>query len=563
MRTTPRRRARLELALLLSLVAVALGSALPASGAAPEKGYAVATESPGATREAARVLDAGGNAFDAIVCAALVSGFTNPASSGLGGGGFAMVYSAREQRPLVFDFREVAPAGLDEALLADRPVPADKRGHTVGVPGEVSGLFELHQRYGKLRWKDVVGRAARLAAQGFVLEPFTSQQVAEQQTSPIARSASFRGAYLPQGTPAPAGTKLRATKLAATLRHLADQGKRGFYEGRVARDMVDAVAAAGGALALTDLAEYRTVQREPLRVSWEGKEIATMPAPSAGGLLLAQTLALFSKAELTELAATPGKRLHLLAEAMRGAFADRIRHLGDPAFTPVDMSKLLSAPRLQRRKAGLSAERTHTQPRYGLEEQGTHQLVAADAEGNWVALTTTVNAPFGAKIVAEQSGIILNNELEDFTPAKSAAVFGMTDNPNRPRKGARPVSSMAPTLVLEDGVPTLALGGSGGLTIGPNVTQVALRILAEGASVEAAVAAPRFSIPPPQSGYTLSLEKALGERHEADLQGRGELVSTRDWKNAVQAVTRQAGTFAAAADPRKHGSALVRNSAAQ
>jgi gamma-glutamyltranspeptidase / glutathione hydrolase len=563
MRTTPRPRARLELALLLSLVAVALGSALPASGAAPEKGYAIATESPGATREAARVLDAGGNAFDAIVCAALVSGFTNPASSGLGGGGFAMVYSAREQRPIVLDFREVAPAGLDEAALAERPVPADQRGHTVGVPGEVSGLFELHQRYGKLRWKDVVGRAARLAAQGFVLEPFTSQQVAEQQNGPIARSASFRGAYLPQGAPAPAGTKLRATKLAATLRHLADQGKRGFYEGRVARDMVDAVAAAGGALALTDLAAYRTVQREPLRVSWEGKELATMPAPSAGGLLLAQTLALFSKAELAELAATPGKRLHLLAEAMRGAFADRIRHLGDPAFTPVDMGKLLSAPRLQRRKAGLSAERTHTQPRYGLEEQGTHQLVAADAEGNWVALTTTVNAPFGAKIVAEQSGIILNNELEDFTPAKSAAVFGITDNPNRPRRGARPVSSMAPTLVLEDGVPTLALGGSGGLTIGPNVTQVALRILAEGASVEAAVAAPRFSIPPPQSGYTLSLEQALGERYEADLRGRGELISTRDWKNAVQAVSRQGGTFAAAADPRKHGSALARNSAAQ
>ncbi|MDF3072043.1 MAG: uncharacterized protein K0R38_7644, partial [Polyangiaceae bacterium] len=527
-------------------------------GAEPaKKAYGVATESPGATKEASRVLDAGGNAFDAAVVAALVAGFTNPSSSGIGGGGFALVWSARDQKASVLDFRETAPAGMDVTALDKRPVPLERRGQSVGVPGEVAGLFELHGRFGKLPWKDVVTRAARLAELGFVAEPHTTSQVAEQTEGPLAKSGTFSAVYLPRGKPVTLGQKLRASKLAKTLGRIAAQGKRGFYEGPVASDLVQAATSAGGALSLADLTAYKTVEREPLRVSWDGKEILTMPLPSAGGLLIAQTLGLFSAEELRGLAATPGKRIHLLAEAMRASFADRARFVGDPAFVSVDVAKLLSPARLAKRKARLAEDRTHTQPRFGLEEAGTHHLITADAEGNWVSLTTTVNNAFGARLVAEQSGVLLNDELTDFSAPDAVAPFTLSQNPNQARAGARPVSSMSPTFVLEGGVPTQALGGSGGITIGPNVAQVLLNRLVSGMNVADALAAPRFAIPPPRSGLTLMLETALGKAHGADLQARGELVSSRDWKNAVQLVAKENGVFSAAADPRKGGTAAV------
>jgi len=522
----------------------------------PPLHFAVASESAGATKEAERVLRAGGNAFDAAVCAALVTGFTSPSSSGIGGGGFAMVWSARDQKPYVVDFRETAPAGIDAAALDKRPVPPEKRGQSVGVPGEVAGLFELHERFGKLKWKDVVTRAARLAELGFVAEQHTADQVGEQASGLIAKSPLFKSVYLPGGKPITVGQKLRASKLSQTLSRIANFGKRGFYEGPVASDIVKAVQAAGGALSLADLANYKTVSREPLRISWGNKEVLTMPAPSAGGLMLAQVLALFTPEELKALDDAPGKRIHLLAEAMRGAAADRARYYGDPAFVSVDVPSLLSPARMARRKALMAADRTHTQPRFGLEESGTHHLVTADGEGNWVSLTTTVNEPFGAKVVAEQSGILLNNELTDFATPDSVTVFGMTDSPNRVRPGARPVSSMTPTLLLENGKVTAALGGSGGITISPNVTQVVLNRLGYGMPALAAVAAPRFMIPPPRSGNTLSLEAALATPYGADLTARGELFASRDWKNAVQLITREGDVFGAAADPRKQGSAV-------
>lgn len=548
----------LSLALVGSSIAAVLVAVVPRVGAQPAaKPYGVATESPGATKEASRVLEAGGNAVDAAVCAALVAGFTNPSSSGIGGGGFALVWSARDKKALIVDFRETAPAGIDASALDKRPVAPEKRGQSVGVPGEVAGLFELHQRFGKLKWTDVVSRAARLAEQGFAAEPHTTSQVAEQTQGPLAAAPAFRSVYLPGGKPLTLGQKVRAPKLAKTLARIAQEGKRGFYEGPVAADLVKASASAGGSLSLADLLGYKTQEREPLRVHWGGKQILTMPLPSAGGMLIAQTLALFTPEELRALDGAPGKRIHLLAEAMRGAFADRARYLGDSAFVNVDVAKLMAPARLARRKARIADDRTHAQPRFGLEEAGTHHLITADSEGNWVSLTTTVNDAFGARLIAEQSGVILNNELGDFSTPDSMTPFGAAESPNKARPGARPISSMSPTLVLEDGVPTQALGGSGGITISPNVAQVLLNRLAFGMSVADAVAAPRFTIPPPRSNLTLVLETPLGKLHTADLEARGELLSSRDWKNAVQLVAKENGVFRAAADPRKGGTAAV------
>jgi len=559
-RSTPTAPRWLPLTLLSLGVAASLNAFVPDVGAASATPrYGIATESPGATREASRVLAAGGNAFDAAACAALVAGFTDPTSSGVGGGGFALVWSARDKKSFVIDFRETAPAGVDAAVLEHPPVPKELRGQTVGVPGEVAGLFELHQRFGRLAWRDVVMRAAALSARGFAAEPHTIVQVAEQQQELLARSSHFRSVYLPGGSAAKLGAQLRSPRLSKTLARIAAEGKRGLYEGPVASDIVQTVKAAGGALTLTDLANYRVVEREPLRVSWGGRQVLTMPPPSAGGLLLVETLSLFQPAELLALNDAPGKRLHLLAEAMRGASADRARFVGDPAFVNVDVAKLLSPARLARRKALIAADRTHTQPRFGLEDAGTHHLVTADADGNWVSMTTTINDAFGAKLAAEQSGIFLNNQLTDFAPADAVAVFGMTESPNRVRPGARPVSSMSPTLVLENGAPSMALGGSGALTIGPNTTQVLLNRLAYGMAADAAVAAPRFTIPAPKTGQTLWLESALAKLYSADLEQRGELLLSKDSRHAVQVVVRENGVFSAAADPRKQGSAAVSN----
>jgi gamma-glutamyltranspeptidase / glutathione hydrolase len=461
----------------------------------------------------------------------------------------------------VFDFRETAPAGIDPASLDKRPLPPEKRGAAVGVPGEVAGLYELQQRFGQLKWRDVVLRAARLAERGFVTEPHTAWQLSEQKQNPLTTSPTFRSAYLPGGAAAPLGKQLRATKLAKTLTRIANEGKRGFYEGAVAQDLVKATQAAGGTLALADLTGYRVIERAPLSASWGGKQVYTMPLPSAGGVLLLQTLGLFQPSELKAMVGAEGKRIHLLAEGMRGAFADRARYLGDPAFENVDLTKLLSPARLARRKALMSEDRTHTQPRFGLEEAGTHHLATADQQGNWVSLTTTVNDAFGAKIMAEQSGVLLNNELTDFSTPDSVLAFGMKESPNRVRPGARPISSMTPTLVVENGEPILSLGGSGALTISPNATQVLLNRIAYGMPLEQAVAAPRFMIPPPRTGQTLWLEAALAKPYSADLEARGELLQTRDWKNAVQAIARENGVFSAAADPRKSGTASVVNTA--
>jgi gamma-glutamyltranspeptidase / glutathione hydrolase len=553
-----KKRSLLALSLVGGGLALGLAAFVPDVVAQePPRSFGIASESGAATKEGGRVLAAGGNAFDAAICAALVAGFANPSSSGIGGGGFALVWSARDQKPYVIDFRETAPSGLDASVFEKRPVPPERRGQTVGVPGEVAGLFELSERFGKLKWKDVVTRAARLADLGFSAEQHTTDQVSEQLQSPIAKSGTFRSVYLPSGKPLVLGQKLRASKLSRTLLRIATAGKRAFYEGPVALDLVKAAQSAGGALSLADLANYRTVSREPLSVTWAGKRVLTMPPPSAGGLLLAETLALFEPAELQALDNAPAKRIHLLAEAMRGAAADRARYFGDPAFVPLDVAKLLAPERMARRKAHLAEDRTHTQPRFGLEDAGTHHLVTADADGNWVSLTTTVNDAFGAKLVAEESGVFLNNELTDFSTNDSVAAFGMTESPNRPRPGARPVSSMSPTLVLENGAPIAALGGSGALTIGPNVTQVLLNHFVHAMPAAAAVAAPRFTIPAPRTGQTLWLESALSTPYGAELQARGELWLTKDSKNAVQLVTRTPSGFSAAADPRKHGSALA------
>ncbi len=541
--------------------AVALGAclllAVPEVLAGSVRGRtAVASESVLAAREALEQMKRGGNAIDAAVTAAFVAGVTNPTSSGIGGGGFALVWLAADRRPYLLDFREVAPGQLDPAAFERRPLPPEERAQLIGVPGEVRGLWELHRKLGRRSWKEVVAPAVDLARQGYPVGPHLGSML-QYYRDKLPPDPGLRRVYYPGGRPAAVGTVVRHPELARTLERIAAEGPSAFYEGTVAQRMVAAAQGAGGTITLDDLKSYRPVERQPLRVRWEGYEIYTMPPPSAGGLMLAQTLAMYSRQELRRLGAGTGPYQHLLAEAMRGAIADRMRYLGDPAVEPVEVERLLDAQRLKRRRASIALDRTHALPRFGLEESGTHHLVTADGGGNFVSLTTTVNRVFGAKLTAGDTGVVLNDELDDFTDRSAVAPFGMKRSPNRARPGARPVSSMTPTIVVHGGRAVLALGGSGGTAIATNVTQVTLSRLVFGTAPQDAVAAPRFYVPSRHA--TIWLEAGAVSELVEDLEGRGEIVGTTPFtRSAVQLVAVEQGFKVPAADPRKHGAAVAR-----
>lgn len=533
-----------------TLCASAALAAPPALETPVHFGFGVATESPTATRDAASVLNAGGSAIDGAIVAALVAGVTAPTSSGLGGGGFALFWS-KDKGANVLDFRETAPASLVRAPFEERPLTRERVGHLVGTPGEVRGLWDLHQRGSNKTWKSLVDKAIFRAKNGF----FVGQHLGSMLLYAKDRMADlpgFSSVFYKGGKPALVGQRLVNPTLARTLEKLAALGPDGFYEGTVAADIVAAARAHGGTLSLLDLKSYRSRERKPLLVPYDDAQVYTMPPPSAGGLMMVETLKMFPAEYLRRLGHGTPAYQHVLAEAMRSAVADRMRALGDPDFEKVDLDQLLDDARLEKRRARIALDLTHSIPRFGLEESGTHAIVTSDRQGNVVSLTTTVNRLFGSKIYAQDSGVILNDELNDFTEKKDVAPFGMADTPNRPRPLARPVSSMTPTIVVRDGEPVVALGGSGGTAIATNATQTLLAHLVFGHAPQKAVSADRIYIP--TNGAHVLVEKGTPEAHVQDLERRGEVVGVMPFAGtAIQMLSFEDGHVKGGADPRKHG----------
>lgn len=535
----------------------AVGGALylappPSLAAEPVRtAWGVSSESAAATREAVQVLAEGGTATDGAIVAALVAGVTAPTSSGLGGGGFALGWSGRDQQVYCLDFRETAPRGLDPAPFEKRPLPPELMGHLVGVPGEIRGLFTLHQRSGKTPWAQLLMRAERHARQGYFVSPHLAAML-KNSAPKLSQVAGLAGLFYPQGKPALVGTRLTHPALGRTLALLASQGPDVLYRGPIAEEIVATARRFGSPITMEDLGRYQVRERTPLRVEFEQAEVYTMPAPSAGGLMVSQLLQLYSAEELRQLGHGTPAYQHLLAEGMRGALADRMRYASDADVQPFDLAGLTSPARLEKRRKSITLDRTHALPRFGLEEHGTHAIVVADREGSVISLTTTVNRLFGAKIYAENSGIILNDQLDDFAELEDVTPFGMKESPNRPRPDARPVSSMTPTLVLSHGRPVVALGGSGGMTIATNVVQVLLSALVFDHSAQKAVSAPRFYIP--TSNFSIMLDPGARPEHKKSLEGRGEVVATMPFlTSAIQLLKFKDGQVDAAADPRKHG----------
>jgi gamma-glutamyltranspeptidase/glutathione hydrolase len=560
------RTSRTPTVLVLALILVA---------AAPARLWAawgangmVAADHRLASQAGVEMLQRGGNAVDAAVATAFAVGVVNPSSCGLGGGGFMLIYLARHHRTVALDYREVAPAAAtpDMFVRDGRAVPELSQfgGLAVAVPGEVAGLSLVLRRFGTLPLATTLEPAIRYARDGFVIEPHLATEIARNQNAFRADPHLARTFLRADGSPLDAGDTLRRPELAHTLERLAHDGPEPFYRGDIATVIAASTQRSGGILTERDLATYRPRWRRPLVGQWHHDAIHTMPPPSSGGGVLLEVLGMLRHDDLPALGQESATYLHLLAEAMGHGFADRARFYGDPDQVRVPLGFLLSPPNTAALRRRISAAHTGAPDTYGSEvgaaaraatDHGTSHLSVMDAHGNAVACTTTINTSFGSRVVAGDTGIILNNEMDDFSAQPGApnafGLVGTTANAIAP--GKRPLSSMSPTIVVRHNVPTLALGGSGGPLIITGTLQVLLNVLAYNFDATTAVAAPR--IHHQWSPPVLAVEPGVAAGAGSALARVGHAVKEVPAMGAIQAVRRTAGVFEGASDPRKGGEA--------
>ena len=544
---------------VLAVVSVLL--ATPVEGAA--RSGAVATEHRLAADAGAAMLADGGSAVDAAIAAAAAVCVVHPSSCGLGGGGFALVHDAASGRDAALDYRETAPAGaVPELYRTDgKPDPAKLRtgGLAIGVPGEPAGIVALHRRYGRLPLSRVLEPAARLAREGFALgdAPHLTREI-ERNKALLARDDGLRALFLaPDGTVPGPSFRVVQPDLARSLETLGSDGDASVYRGPIAAAIVAAAQDRGGVLAAADLAGYRPVWREPLRGTFRGRRIVAFPPPGSGGVVLA-VLGMLAHDDLAALGAGSATALHLVAGAMSRGFADRARWYGDPAFTDVPIGMLLAAPRLARMRAELSALHPPTADAAAAADGGTAHVSAVDAENNAAAITTTINTGFGAGVLAAGTGVVLNNELDDFALEPGLPnVYGLVGTEaNALRPGKRPQSSMSPTIVLRGRRPELVVGGSGGPFIISGTLQVTLGVTAFGLGIPDAVAAPRIhdqGVPP-----VLLAEPTVDAEARRMLERAGHRVKIIPGIGAVAGAGLDAdGVPVAAGDRRKDGGQAV------
>jgi len=539
---------------LIVFVAVLSSAAHAAPGA-------VATEHPLAAAAGAEILRDGGSAVDAAIAAAAAICVVHASSCGIGGGGFALVHRAGGE-DVALDYRERAPreATLDRFRIDGKLEPGLLRhgGLAVGVPGEVAGLVTLHRRFGRLALARDLAPAIRLARDGVVLRdvPHLAREIA-QQAALLAADPGLRAIFLADGgVPGPDFRVVQAD-LARALESVAADGTDAFYRGRRADALAAAVRERGGVLDVADLAGYRPRWRRPLRGRFHGYEIVTFPPPGSGGVVL-EALGMLARDDVTALGPGTPTTLHLLAGVMAQAFADRARWYGDPDATTVPVAALLAPPRLATLRARLTPIAVAPTDAALVPDHGTAHVSVVDAAGDAVAITTTINTSFGAGILVPGTGIVLNNEMDDFALAPGVAnVYGLTGAAaNALAPGKRPQSSMSPTVVLDGRRPVLAVGGSGGPTIISGTLQVLLGVVAFGRSLRDAVEAPR--IHDQGVGATLAVEPGVDAAARRILERMGHRITVLPAIGAVSAAGIDArGTPVAAGDPRKDGGAAV------
>jgi gamma-glutamyltranspeptidase/glutathione hydrolase len=543
-------------------------------GAAPAAGRrgVVASAHPEATRAGLEILRAGGNAMDAAVAVAFALSVVEPYSAGVGGGGFLLYRDAATAVNVAYDYREVAPKRAHRDMFVVDGKVDPKRSLqgmlSVGVPGMVPGLAEAQRRHGRLDLARCLEPAIRLAERGFqVLPEFHDASV--HQLELLRAHPETARVFLKNGRPYAVGERLVQPDMARTLRQLAVEGPSLFTTGAVAQAIAKESQRLGGVLELSDLAAFRLRTREPLVGRYRGREIVTMPPPSSGGVHLLQILGLLERDRAQRGRAAhwlDPDGLHVLAESMRLAYADRAVHLGDPAFHAVPVAGLLAADYLDGRYRAVELARARPSSEVSAgapaprEPADTTHFTIVDADGNAVACTQTINYGFGSGVVVPGTGVLLNDEMDDFAAAPGVPnVFGLVGGEaNAVQPGKIPLSSMTPSFVIEDGRLRLAVGSPGGSTIITTVLQAIVHVLDHGLDLPSALATPRVHhqwLPD-----VLRLEPgAVPDGVAAALEARGHRLR-RDrstWGDATGIEIRPDGLRIGAADPRGDGLALA------
>ena len=470
---------------------------------AAEHGLVVAQERL-AAQVGADILQQGGNAVDAAVATGFALAVTYPRAGNIGGGGFMVIHSTARNEDVAIDYRETAPAAItqDVFLGADGKPDNDKSRNSalgIGVPGTVAGLAVALDKYGSGRFTlaQILKPAIELARDGFVVADDMADTLPDMYRRMSRWPNSAKAFSRADGTPLKEGDRLVQADLAATLSAIAEQGPRGFYEGPVADGLAAAVAKAGGIMTTDDLKSYQAVIRNPVRGNYRGYDIVSMPLPSSGGTVLLETLNILEGFPMADMRQGSAPSLHLLIEAMKRAYADRARYLGDPAFVNAPADMLISKDYAAQQRASIDLARATPAEALSVrpprEGSNTTHYSVVDSSGNAVSNTYTLNFPYGVGLVADGTGVLLNNELDDFTAAPGASnAFGLVGfEANLPGPGKRPLSSMSPTIVLKDGKPVLVTGTPGGSRIISAVLQIVVDVIDYKMDVAAAVAAPR------------------------------------------------------------------------
>ncbi|MCI7718346.1 gamma-glutamyltransferase [[Pasteurella] aerogenes] len=520
----------------------------------------VASEQELATQVGVEILQQGGNAVDAAVAVGFALAVVLPNAGNIGGGGFMVLHDGKSGENFTVDFREMAPSKASRDMYLDEQgnVVDGKSLYThfaVGVPGTVAGMEYALKKWGSLPLEKVIAPAIKLAEEGFIVSN-TLAATLQEETETLGKWESSKKIFFKNDRPLVAGERLVQADLANSLRQIAQQGAKAFYEGEIAQKIVAEMEKHNGLITLEDMKGYQSVERKPIVGEYRGYKIVTMPPPSSGGIHLVQILNMLENYSLADSGSNSAETIHYLAETMKLAYADRSEYLGDPDFVKIPVTGLTSKDyakelikAIDPDKARPAAEIKPGKPQPYESDQTTHYSVM-DKAGNAVAVTYTLNLNFGSGIVAEGTGILLNNEMDDFSAKPGVAnAFGLIGGDANAVEGKkRPLSSMTPTLVLKNDKPWLVTGSPGGARIITTVLQSILNTIDHGMNPAEAIVTPRVHhqwLPD-----ELRVEEGLSPDTLKLLVERGHKISEKAPMGRIQIIQALDDGFYGYSDPR-------------